>query len=109
MRDAVDHLARGGALLIFPEGYPNIDPNFTPKKNTADFLPFHAGFAAISAAAQRRLGTPIPTVPVGLSYAAQGRWRICIRFGAPMCAHDFASRRSFVSAVQNAVIELSKD
>jgi 1-acyl-sn-glycerol-3-phosphate acyltransferase len=109
LRDAVHVLARGGALLIFPEGYPNLDPNFTPKKEPEEFLPFHAGFAVIAAAAQRRLGAPVPTVPVGLRYEAGERWRVRIRYGVPMVARDFASRRSFVEAVEAAVIKLSKE
>jgi len=109
LRDAVDVLARGGALLIFPEGYPNIDPNFTPKNTPDEFLPFHAGFAVIAAAAQRRLGAAVPIVPVGLRYETGERWRVRIRYGAPMKASDFASRRSFVEAVEAAVIELSNE
>jgi putative membrane protein len=108
LRDGVEVLARGGALLIFPEGYPNIDPNFTPKKTSEKFLPFHAGFAVIAAATERRLGATVPTIPVGLHYEAGERWRVRICYGAPMTARDFASRRSFVEAVEATVIKLSK-
>ena len=41
---SVELLRRGEALLVFPEGYPNIDPSFTPKsERTDDFLPMLPG------------------------------------------------------------------
>jgi Acyltransferase len=50
--DSVELLAEGRLLVAFPEGYPNIDPHYTPKKQPEEFLPFKPGFAAIVAAAE---------------------------------------------------------
>jgi 1-acyl-sn-glycerol-3-phosphate acyltransferase len=107
LRDAVDLLVGGGALVIFPEGFPNIDPNFTPKTQPAEFLPFSAGFAVIAAAAEKRLQAPIPIVPVGFRYVCGTPWRVRICFGDPLYAGGFASRRELVRAVEQAVTRLS--
>ena len=61
-------LREGRLLVIFPEGYPNIDPHYTPKIHAQEMLPFKSGFAAIAAAAEKRLGASIPLVPVGIRY-----------------------------------------
>ena len=108
LRQAVDLLMGGAALLIFPEGFPNIDPNFTPKTKPDEFLPFSAGFAVIAAAAEKRLGTAVPVVPVGLNYTAGAQWCARINFGTSLYARDFATRRDFVQEVENAVIRLSR-
>ncbi len=42
-RDTVELLREGRVVVVFPEGYPNIDPSFTPKRGDG-FLPFHEGF-----------------------------------------------------------------
>ena len=55
-REAVELLAEKRLLVMFPEGYPNIDPNYTPKTYQEQFLPFKPGFIAIARAAERRLG-----------------------------------------------------
>jgi putative membrane protein len=108
LRDALNLLADGKALLIFPEGYPNIDPNFTPKKNHNDFLAFNSGFAVIAAAAAKRLGAVVPTVPVGLNYLQERRWIARLNFGAALYQRDYPSRKSFVAAVEQQVKQLSR-
>ena len=107
LRDALNLLADGKALLIFPEAYPNIDPNFTPKTSSDEFLAFNAGFAVIAAAALRRLGAPIPTLPVGLNYLQGRRWLARLNFGAALYLGNYPSRKSFVSAVEQRVRTLS--
>jgi hypothetical protein len=58
--DSVKLLAQDCMLVVFPEGYPNIDPHYTPKTRPEEFLPFKSGFAAIAAAAEKRPGSSNP-------------------------------------------------
>ncbi len=84
---SVEFLSRGEALLMFPEGYPNIDPSFTPKSDRSDdFLPTLPGAVRIPLLAQGS-GLPlIPIVPVGLHYRKTGdaHWAVQLRFGEPL-------------------------
>ena len=82
-RESIDILRRGHSLLVFPEGYPNIDPGYTPKRSPDEFLPFQPGFAQIAAGAER-FGIHAPIIPTGFSYEEGERWKVVLRFGAPV-------------------------
>ncbi|MDQ3657988.1 MAG: 1-acyl-sn-glycerol-3-phosphate acyltransferase [Chloroflexota bacterium] len=85
-RDTVDLLRAGRVVLVFPEGYPNIDPSFTPKQGD-EFLPFHEGFVRYARLAERAGAGEVPIVPLGFHYERpepEGRWRIVARYGAPV-------------------------
>lgn len=82
-RESIDILGRGHSLLVFPEGYPNIDPGYTPKTSPDDFLPFHSGFAQIATGATR-LGIHAPVIPAGFAYEQGDRWHVTMRFGPPV-------------------------
>ncbi|HSF59054.1 MAG TPA: 1-acyl-sn-glycerol-3-phosphate acyltransferase, partial [Candidatus Binatia bacterium] len=71
--DAVELLAQGRILVIFPEGYPNIDPHYTPKTRPEEFLRFKSGFAVIAGAAEKHQGARIPMLPIGLAYTRGGQ------------------------------------
>jgi 1-acyl-sn-glycerol-3-phosphate acyltransferase len=105
-RESIDLLRRGHSLLVFPEGYPGIDPGFTPKTMPEQFLPFQPGFAQIAAGAAR-MGIHTPVIPAGFSYREGERWAVTLRFGAPVSVHDFPSQGALVSHVQAAVKVLS--
>jgi 1-acyl-sn-glycerol-3-phosphate acyltransferase len=107
MRQSVELLVEGNVLVVFAEGYPNIDPNFTPKKAPNEFLPFKSGFAAIVAAAEKRLGKPIPIIPVGLFYTVGEPWIAHISFGAGIFREDFSSRHRLVEHLERQVGILS--
>lgn len=106
--DAVDLLRTGRVLLVFPEGYPNVDPGYTPKPDDATFLPFDPGFARLVALAQRGTGSRIPIVPAGLEYARGPRWRLTLRFGSPLFLEPGADRTGIVREVESAVRRLSE-
>jgi putative membrane protein len=81
VRNAVELLVEGAAVLVFPEGYPNVDPRYTPKRDPDEILPFRPGFAVIRDLARRRSGIDVPIVPAGFVYAPSTRWRTVLRFG----------------------------
>jgi putative membrane protein len=105
LRDSVALLCEGAALVVFPEGYPNVDPRRTPKRTPNEFLPFRAGFASAVALAGRRLSSRVPVVPVGLAYEPGPRWRVTLRCGAPLYLDG--RRAPLVRAVQARVEALS--
>jgi len=105
--DSVALLAQGGVLVIFPEGYPNIDPHYTPKTRPAECLPFKAGFATIAAAAEKRLGVRVPIVPGGFLYTKDDRWTARLNIGPAVYLEDFVSRQLLVRHMERRVAELS--
>jgi putative membrane protein len=102
LRDAAALLRDGRVVLVFPEGYPVVDPTATaatPRaRDDAEMLPFAAGFRTIA----RLAGTSPAIVPLGFRYDRDGaRWRIAARFGTPLDADVSAE------SVQTAVRRLS--
>jgi putative membrane protein len=108
LRDAGALLRDERVVLVFPEGYPVVDPtssNATPRGRDADgLLPFAAGFRTIARAAQHSGARDVVVVPVGMRYEPRGtRWRITARFGTPLGAAE-----ADVATVTRAVRELSR-
>src|SRR4029077_19361210 len=62
-------LREGRLLLVFPEGYPTIDPEEVRRTDADGFRPFDAGFLVLAG----RAGVQVPVVPVGLCYAPRPR------------------------------------
>jgi putative membrane protein len=107
LRDAVSLLREGRVVLVFPEGYPVVDPtasSATPRARDGDgLLPFAAGFRTLADAARRGGARDLAVVPVGFRYEPRGRrWRITVRFGAPLAAD------ADVDAAAGAVRALSR-
>ena len=105
IRLAVDLLAEGAAVLVFPEGYPNVDPCFTPKTRPGEMLPFRPGFAVIRSLARRRTGVDTPIVPAGLAYEPGPRWRATLRFGPALPAE--APTAALIQLAERRVAALS--
>jgi len=106
--DSVALLAEGRVLVVFPEGYPNVDRHYTPKTKPEEVLPFRGGFAAIAATAERRLGSPIAIVPCGFSYTKNGSWTARLSIGRAVSLEDFGSRQMLVRYMEGRVAELSR-
>jgi putative membrane protein len=106
-RECVGLLRRGQLLLAFPEGYPNIDPSFTPKADDRAFLPFESGFLRFVALAEQDGITRVPIVPVGLEYQRNDRWRVTVRFGHPVTRSPDVGLRAQVAAIEEQVRQLS--
>ncbi|MBJ7597199.1 MAG: 1-acyl-sn-glycerol-3-phosphate acyltransferase [Candidatus Dormibacteraeota bacterium] len=96
-------LAAGEALAVFPEAYPVVDPNPTPRRGET-LLPFRRGFASLAMLASRRLGIPIPVVPAGLAY--DGRC-VSLAFGSPLTADPAAGASALVGCMEAEVRRLS--
>lgn len=87
LRHAAALLREGRVVLMFPEGYPAIDPAGPPplRRDDDGFLPFGQGYRTIV----RLAGGTACIVPLGLHYARRdGRWEITARFGEPLAAHE---------------------
>ncbi len=104
--DTVALLRGGHVVLVFPEGYPNVDPGDTPKTGE-EFLPFEPGFARLVALAQRDGGPRVPIVPAGLAYVRGPHWNLTLRYGLPLFLDQTTNRFAFVREVEAQVKELS--
>lgn len=100
-------LEEGRVLLVFPEGYPIIDPRPSPRSEADAFLPFDPGCLVL---AERAL-CEVPLVPVGLAYARRDTngWSVSLRFGAPHrhTRAERADRRAALARLESAVHDLS--
>ena len=98
-------LREGRLLLVFPEGYPTIDPEGVRQKDADGFRPFESGFLALA----KRAGVEVPIVPVGLWYAPRpgGSWTVWLRFGEPVFDRQLASIESEVRTLSRAPCPVS--
>ncbi len=105
--EEVDDLLRSGAAVVFfPEGYPTIDPTFTPKQNGEEFLPFRSGYLRLVERAQRS-GRLVPIIPVGLAYETRDRTQLTLRFGSPVYLCHASERARILREVEQSVRALS--
>jgi putative membrane protein len=107
LRHSVMLLKENRLLVIFPEGFPNVDPVFTPKTRADEFLPFKPGFAAIVESAEKMMHQAIPIVPTGIRYQTGSTWLAHVSFGPPIYRRDFPSRQCFIDSVADTVKRLS--
>jgi putative membrane protein len=107
IRDAAGLLLEGAALVVFPEGYPNVDPRWTPKRTLDELLPFRGGFASVIAQVWRRHRLEVPIVPVGLEYRPGPRWRVAVRCGAPLAMAPATRPEAMARVVEARVADLS--
>lgn len=102
-------LRTGVVLVIFPEGYPNIDPHPTPKPDLDAFLRLRPGFLKMAELAEHDGHTRVAIVPAGLAYSElqDHRWRAIVRYGPPLYLSDFANAEEVMLAVEEQVHALS--
>ncbi len=100
-------LEEGRILLVFPEGYPLIDPRRSNRSALDSFLPFDPGFLVLA----ERARCEVPLVPVGLAYGRRdaGSWSVWLRFGAPHCHGRVrrAERLAALARLESSVRDLS--
>jgi putative membrane protein len=107
VKKSIELLRDGEALVVFPEAYPNIDPEPTPKKDEDAFLPFRPGFAKLVELAEKDGSTQVAIVPAGLAYTRNGQWHVTLRFGSPVFRQNFTSSTQLVQALEEQVHALS--
>ncbi|WP_376794838.1 carotenoid biosynthesis protein [Thermogemmatispora sp.] len=107
MRQAVALLRRGSLLVIFPEGYPVVDPHPSPRSLDQALLPFRPGFARLVELAERESGTSIPVVPAGIVWSETRPPTLTLRLGAPLFRRLYADTAQFMAAVESCVRVLS--
>lgn len=117
LRQSLATLRSGGALVMFPEGYPVVDPQgVTPERASTPLLPFDPGFLRIVDLAQRDRGRRVPILPIGFDWgtpatgtpdADDTRHAVTMRIGAPLWLErgdDLAAR---ARQVEDIVRQLS--
>lgn len=104
--DTMQLFEAGHTLLVFPEGYPNIDPGHTPKQDESDVLPFQPGFVRLATVAARR-GVRVPIVPAGFSYQRGERWRVHLAFGEPCVVATRTDEHAIGELIEERVRRLS--
>lgn len=102
LRETTRLLRAGRVLLVFPEGYPNVDPTGARKRDAGEWLPFETGFLKMIELAERDGATRVALVPVGFSYELGRRWSIVARLGPALGRAEWQIR-----SVERAVRELS--
>jgi len=116
LRETTELLREGRVVIVFPEGYPNIDPHSTPKQGD-EFLPFQAGFLKFARVAESAGVSSISIVPAGFSYRklngnegnpGNKEWAIHLAFGEPFFLRDLADDRSGCVAIEETVKRLSE-
>lgn len=108
VRNATLLLRQGEGLVIFPEAYPNVDPDPNPKDRGASFLPFREGFVRLVELAERDKQTRVAIVPTGFCYTpGKRRWQVTVRLGTPLYRQDREDAAALASAIEERVQELS--
>lgn len=107
-RDVAALLGDDRVVIVFPEGYPNVDPGFSPKR-ADEMLPFERGYLRLATIAQRAGVGEVAVVPAGFVYerGPEERWRITLRFGEPRLLAPEAETASMAEAIEADVIRLS--
>jgi 1-acyl-sn-glycerol-3-phosphate acyltransferase len=102
LRETTALLRAGRVVLVFPEGYPNVDPARPQKRVADEWLPFEAGFLKMIEIAEGDGKTQVALVPVGFSYQPGRRWSITARIGSPV-----PRAQRGIAAIESAVRRLS--
>ena len=106
-KETVALLRAGEMVLVFPEGYPVVDPNPAPPRGLDEMLPFRPGFARLAALAERDGRTRVAVVPIGFDYDGGPPWTIRMRFGAPLHLAGGERPERFAARVEGEVRRLS--
>jgi 1-acyl-sn-glycerol-3-phosphate acyltransferase len=102
-----DLLEESRVIVMFPEGHTNVDPSETPKSgDLTAFLPFQPGFLRIADHAQRHRDLTVPIVPVGFEFDRRHRWRVTVRYGAPIVFDSRFPRDAAIRRIENDVRRL---
>jgi 1-acyl-sn-glycerol-3-phosphate acyltransferase len=113
LREATRHslalLEAGHVLVIFPEGYPVVDPHADgPRASMNGLLPFQPGVARLVSIAAQRLNREVPIVPVGFTYSRESsRWDITMRIGPAVLLDGNLRHADLLTLLECRVADLS--
>jgi putative membrane protein len=108
LREAIARAAGSEALVVFPEGFPSIDPHI-PAARAYLGSTFYPGAVWIARYAARRSGRAVPIVPVGLRYGGPGEHSLTVRFGRPILVSEVADLPRLLAAIEAEVAALSAE
>ena len=109
VKDATLLLRQVEGLVIFPEAYPNVDPDPNPKDRGAAFLPFRVGFVRLVELAERDKQTRVAIIPTGFCYIpGKRRLQVTLRLGKPLYRQDYEDATALARAIEECVRELSQ-
>jgi uncharacterized membrane protein len=111
VRQVLALLKSGKLVVVFPEGYPLVDPRPSPRRAAQTLLPFRPGFARLVELAGRETGTSVPVVPAGIVWrdrSGGGPAQLTLRFGAPLFRQSYGDTAQFIAAVEERVRTLSE-
>ncbi|KAI8096711.1 uncharacterized protein BX664DRAFT_383116 [Halteromyces radiatus] len=79
----LDCLGKGGVIAVFPEGTSYTAPNHLPFKDGLSWATFEY---LTQQKANGFQGTPLPIIPVGITYTTKNKWRsdVVIEYGEPV-------------------------
>lgn len=95
------------ALVIFPEGYPLIDPHTDRPPRDELLAPFKPGFARVALAAARQMNRDIDVVPIGVRVGNAPKCPMTFALGPPHVVSDGAEVGEIVDTVFHSVRSLS--
>lgn len=109
MKNATSLLQQGEYVVVFPEAYPTIDPEWNPKKDGTPFLPLRSGVVRLMELAERDGTTRVSLVPAGFSYVEDGkRWHIILRLGPPLFRADYPNEEQMMQTIEQHIQSLSR-
>jgi putative membrane protein len=104
LRESARLLCGGHVVVVFPEGYPTVDPERNGPRADA---PFRSGFLGFVSLAERSGAQRIPILPAGFAYVRSRRWDVTLRLGAPLFFSAGDDRRAVCAQLEARVRALS--
>lgn len=106
-RECVELLGEERVVVVFPEGYPVIDPHARREPRDTVLAPFKSGFARLAVAASRRTGRPVRVVPVGIRCENKPSSRLVFVFGQGQDVTASTEVDALVAKTYEDVLDLS--
>lgn len=106
LREALRLLEDGEVVVVFPEGFPVIDPH-TPGVRARLGHGFQRGVVWLCHQAAHRSGRPIPVIPVGIAYHTSGQKQILVQLGTPFLVSETTDLGAALASLESEVQILS--
>jgi len=106
-RECVELLREGRLLVVFPEGYPVLDPHAQREPRATVLAPFKSGFARLAVSASRSTGRPVHVLPVGIRVEEDTEGGLVLVFGQGREATASTNVNVLTAQTYDDVLELS--